>query len=123
MSTFASLARLKRHENMNANDYQKFTRTTAIYPKESALPYLILGLVSEAGEVAGKYKKVLRDTKGVMSDLTKNALIDETADCLWYISEILTELGVSMETAMEINKDKLTNRQTRGTLTGSGDNR
>ena len=46
---------------MQLTDYQVWTRTTAIYPKEKALDYLGLGLCSEAGEVAGKLKKKIRD--------------------------------------------------------------
>ena len=57
----------KNKSMITADEYQEKAKATAIYPKKDALPYLSLGLVSEAGEVAGKIKKLIRD--GTQSDV------------------------------------------------------
>ena len=49
------------NESQTFDNYQDASECTAIYPKTVAIEYLSLGLVSEAGEVAGKVKKALRD--------------------------------------------------------------
>lgn len=104
------------------DDYQKATRATAIYPKETALPYLALGLASEAGEVAGKYKKVIRDTKEITPEWTE-MIKSEIGDVLWYCARLADELGLSFAEVAQANISKLTDRKDRGVLGGSGDNR
>jgi NTP pyrophosphatase (non-canonical NTP hydrolase) len=103
---------------LDVDMYQEFTRSTAIYPKETALDYLVLGLASEAGEVAGKRKKAIRD--GIFSEA---ALVDEVGDVLWYAARILDELGWDMSECLVRNRDKLIDRQNREVIKGSGDNR
>jgi len=107
---------------MNFNDYQNATRKTAIYPKETALPYLTLGLASEAGEVAGKYKKVIRDTKEITPEWTE-MIKSEIGDVLWYCARLADELGLPLSEVAESNISKLTDRKERGVIGGSGDNR
>ena len=46
---------------MTLNEYQQHALETAIYPAESRIVYPTLGLTGEAGEVADKVKKVIRD--------------------------------------------------------------
>jgi NTP pyrophosphatase (non-canonical NTP hydrolase) len=104
-------------------EYQTLTITTAIYPRDSALEYLGLGLASEAGEVAGKLKKVIRDNDGIVTELARNSLFQELGDVLWYISELCNELDLSLETVASYNISKLKSRQTRNMLGGEGDNR
>jgi len=106
----------KNKSMITADEYQNKAKATAIYPKKDALPYLVLGLTSEAGEVAGKAKKLIRD--GTQSDLAS-----EIGDVLWYCAMLATELNVSLGKLMENNLDKLYNRKKRGTLQGSGDGR
>ena len=106
----------KNKSMITADEYQNKAKETAIYPKKDALPYLVLGLTSEAGEVAGKAKKLIRD--GTQSDLAA-----EIGDVLWYCAMLATELNVCLGKLMENILDKLYNRTTRGTLHGSGDNR
>lgn len=106
---------------MQANDYQEATRSTAIYPKDDAVVYCILGLVNEAGEVAGKYKKFLRD--GVSWDDVKQMLKAEIGDTQWYLARLADELGFDLSEIMDENLGKLRGRQARGTLGGSGDHR
>ena len=104
--------------SMKLDAYQLFTRSTAIYPKDKADFYLALGLASEAGEVAGKFKKHIRD--GVL-DL--DAVFSELGDVLWYLTRICDEYGLTLEELAEKNYNKLTDRQQRNVISGSGDNR
>jgi len=108
---------------MTFNEYQAKALATAIYPKGSALEYTTLGLCSEAGEVAGKVKKVIRDNNGIFTDEKKEAIMDEVSDVLWYVATLLFTLGYNMEDCAEHNIKKLHARQTKGTIQGSGDNR
>lgn len=108
---------------MNANSYQEWTHTTAIYPGASTgndqeLTYLALGLNGEAGEVADKIKKHLRDGK-----LDIGGIIYELGDVTYYIARLADALGYSFEDILEINHSKLESRKTRNVLTGSGDAR
>ena len=93
--------------------YENLAGETAIFPKEKALEYLALGLTSEAGEVAGKVKKIIRDGKG-----NKEAIAYEIGDVLWYCAVLASELGVSLNTIMQKNLEKLHDRKERGTLAG-----
>tara|TARA_R100000541_G_C1878720_1_gene81992 strand:+ start:463 stop:789 length:327 start_codon:yes stop_codon:yes gene_type:complete len=108
---------------MDMDDYQDQSGKTAIFPKEEALTYLILGLCSEAGELAGKLKKTIRDNNGHVSMEKTIELIKENGDCLWYVSQIATALGASLSYTGKLNLDKLNSRLERGVLGGSGDNR
>lgn len=116
--------------DLTPEDYLQFTRTTAIYPKEQALNYLTLGLVSEAGEVAGKLKKLIRDgyvegpvIDGNVTNTFEEAFLSEVGDVLWYITRICDESGYSLSDLMLQNKGKLESRLARGVLGGSGDKR
>ena len=111
---------------MNFLDYQHETAKTAIYPSSSpaeALSYVTLGLVGEAGEIANKVKKILRDDSGVVNPARRELILEELGDVLWYASQIATELGKSLEQVASSNIAKLRARAERGTLQGSGDNR
>ena len=106
---------------MNANSYQQWTISTAIYPgagtgNDAELSYLGLGLNGEAGEVADKIKKHLRDGK-----LDIGGIVYELGDVCWYIARLAESLGYSLEDILEINHSKLESRKTRDVLTGSGD--
>jgi NTP pyrophosphatase (non-canonical NTP hydrolase) len=108
---------------MQANEYQKWSKKTAIYPKNESLPYVILGLTNEAGEVAGKYKKCIRDDGGILTEERRNQLIDEAGDVCWYLARLAEELGTTLEDMMQKNHDKLEDRLARNVIKGSGDNR
>lgn len=108
---------------MGFNEYQAETDKTAIYPEEKAIEYLVLGLASEAGEVAGKLKKIIRDREGVIGVHESQVLCDEVGDVLWYISQIALELNVTLQEVADRNIAKLQSRQQRGVIGGSGDNR
>ena len=87
------------------------------------MTYPALGLCGEAGEVAEKVKKTIRDDGGVLSDQRREALARELGDVLWYLSQLATEADLDLETIAEDNLEKLLSRQERGVLRGSGDNR
>jgi NTP pyrophosphatase (non-canonical NTP hydrolase) len=109
---------------MNLTDYQTKSRKTAGYPAIGhALIYPTLGLVNEAGEVAGKIKKVFRDKGGEISEETREALKAELGDVLWYLAQLATELDLSLDEIAESNIAKLYDRLERGKIKGEGDNR
>ncbi len=108
---------------MNANEYQKKTIDTAIYPGAGTgdnreLVYLALGLSSEAGEVAGKVKKLIRD--GLFEPKQLGA---ELGDCCWYIARLAEALGYDFEIILRWNFEKLKRRKEENVLTGYGDDR
>ena len=109
---------------MNFTDYQTKSRATAKYPAIGhAVIYPTLGLVNEAGEVAGKIKKIFRDKNGEISPESREALKAELGDVLWYLAQTCTELDLSLDEVAESNITKLLDRQSRGKIQGDGDNR
>ena len=116
---------------MTVNEYQEASLTTAIYPEQFKVIYPALGMNGEAGEVADKVKKVIRDTvllidaKGaiVLPDDKRIELAKEIGDVLWYCATLANDLGMKLEDVAQMNIDKLKSRQERGKLSGSGDNR
>jgi NTP pyrophosphatase (non-canonical NTP hydrolase) len=110
---------------MNINDYQREASTTAKYPLDKGLEYCVLGLTSEAGEVAGKLKKYIRDddTSLPLSNKRHDELVSELGDVLWYVAMIAKELNVSLNEVALNNISKLKDRQQRDVISGDGDNR
>lgn len=112
---------------MELNTYQMRAARSAIYKESSRigddqrLLYTVLGLVGEAGEVAGTMKKYLRDDTGDLALRVK--LAAELGDCLWYIAMTAQEIGLPLESIAVQNITKLDDRMTRGVLGGSGDDR
>jgi NTP pyrophosphatase (non-canonical NTP hydrolase) len=105
-------------------DYQARAGDTARYPDAGHNPiYPTLGLAGEAGEVADKVKKVLRDNGGIFDAASVAAIQKELGDVLWYVARLATELGLDMEQIAAENLAKLADRKVRGTLHGSGDER
>ena len=109
---------------MELDDYKQWTRKTAIYPKEQELPYLMLGLTSEVGEVADKLKKHIRDRPNEsFSDEQIIAIQKELGDVFWYLARLHDHFGISMQHTILTNVDKLSKRLENNTISGSGDNR
>lgn len=109
---------------MNFADYQKKSRETAFYPNVNRnFIYPVLGLAGESGEVVEKIKKVLRDKEGRVDEETKQEIVKEMGDVLWYLANLAAELGVSLEEVAQKNLEKLQSRRERNKLHGSGDNR
>lgn len=106
------------YKDMTLSSYQKVAASTAIYPTQHAITYPALGLAGEAGEVANKVKKIIRDGK-----LDKSALGAEIGDCLWYIAALCRDLNLDLGDIAKANLEKLQDRKARGTLKGSGDKR
>jgi NTP pyrophosphatase (non-canonical NTP hydrolase) len=114
----------KKMSTITAALYQEKACDTAIFPKNKAMEYLTLGLTGEAGEIANKVKKFIRD--GAVKDeyLAKRIEIGyEIGDVLWYCAVLAEELDMNLGHIMENNLQKLADRKKRGTLSGSGDNR
>ena len=109
---------------MNFAEYQGFARETAVYPDVGHnITYAVLGLCGEAGEVAEKVKKAIRDDHGTIHPERKEAIKKELGDLLWYIAATCSELDISLEDVATGNLNKLASRAQRGVLKGSGDNR
>ena len=114
--------------SIDFDDYQEATLETAIYPEagegtELALAYVGLGLASEAGEVAGKIKKMIRDSGGNLTEEIIEAIRGELGGVLWYVARVADEVGLSFNAVAEYNLSQLQSRKQRGVIGGSGDNR
>lgn len=110
-------------QNLSFNEYQSAAAATAFYPDSYSVIYPTLGLVGEAGEVAEKVKKILRDSYGVFTEEKVEEIRKELGDVLWYIALIAYDLNIPMNDIAECNINKLQSRSERGKLSGSGDNR
>jgi NTP pyrophosphatase (non-canonical NTP hydrolase) len=108
---------------MGFDDYQHAARRTAVYARRDQVIYPALGLASEAGEVAGKIKKVLRDADGDFDRAPLAAIKDELGDVLWYVAVLAADLGLSLDDIATTNLAKLGARMERGTIGGAGDQR
>lgn len=78
-----------------------------------------LGLVGEAGEVAEKIKKLIRDS----SRFQNEEIMKELGDVVFYATALANIYGRGLQEVLELNIQKLDDRQKRGKLKGSGDNR
>lgn len=106
---------------LTLDEYQKAAYETAIYTDKVTYP--TLGLCGEAGEVAEKVKKILRDDDRQISEHKRAELEKELGDVLWYLSALAGDLGLNLSDVAMRNLDKLRSRKERGVLGGSGDNR
>ena len=100
--------------------YQQVAKTTAIYPREQAIIYPTLGLTGEAGEVANKVKKIIRDGTNKNNENLVQEISAEIGDCLWYISVLADDIGVKLSDIANSNLEKLENRKKKGTIHASG---
>lgn len=106
---------------MTPNEYQAKAAETCL-ENSNNYPYLVMGLASEAGEVADKFKKAIRD--GIPdTEKYKEGVTKELGDVLWYVANIARLMGVSLEDVMAKNVEKLALRKKRDCLHGSGDDR
>jgi NTP pyrophosphatase (non-canonical NTP hydrolase) len=109
--------------SMTFKEYQNFCKTTAIYRAEVSLLYPALGLTGEAGEVANKVKKLVRDGPEKLPADWKELIAAEIGDVLWYCSALASDLGIPLNTIAKQNIEKLQSRLERGVISGSGDKR
>lgn len=112
---------------LKAHSFSNYTQPAVINDPNHIVTvdyvYPALGLAEEAGEVAGKFAKAIRDNGGVIDGERKEAIIKELGDVTWMVAELCTILNVSLEEVMQKNIDKLTSRKERGVIGGSGDDR
>ena len=109
---------------MTLLEYQSEACTTAIYPEIGhRCIYPVLGLANETGEVVGKIKKVFRDNGGNFTPQDITDIKFELGDTLWYLSQVCSTIGISLDDVAFCNIQKLKRRQHLNTLQGSGDKR
>lgn len=123
---------------MTLNEYQLKAKETAVFPvclvdsttstgivvqRSAKWIYPALGLAGEAGEVAEKFKKIIRDKHGAIDAEDKDLIIKELGDVLWYIAVIADCIGVVLEDVAAKNYEKLSSRKDRNKIKGNGDNR
>lgn len=104
---------------MQPNDYQNKAASTAIFPRDVALPYLALGCANEAGELAGAVKKYLRGDYSQVEMIKR--LTGELGDVLWYLSVLAKEFDIKLEDVMVANIEKLMARLSENKIKGDGD--
>ena len=100
--------------------YHQQAKATAVYPEDKAREYLVAGLAGEVGEVASLFAKHWRADQ---EWLDYSEVAAELGDVLWFITLLADEVGYDLSEVAENNLDKLADRQQRGKLKGSGDNR
>lgn len=106
------------------NEYQRAAlRTAAPRDKHNEVFHLLLGLVGETGEVAEKAKKIVRDQGSDFSRWDTGDIGKELGDILWYVAVLADHFGLSLDDVAADNVAKLADRQRRGVLGGSGDDR
>ena len=106
------------------DDYQKRCKKTAVYPKIGKnFTYPTIGLMGEAGEVANKIEKLIRDDGGKITPARREEINAEIGDLMWYVAQLSTELGLKLSDVAKYNLEKLAKRQKENKIHGSGDNR
>ena len=109
---------------MEMNEYQGAAKLTAVYKTaDQQLVCTVLGLNGEAGEVAEKIKKVIRDKNSVIDETDRKEIQKELGDVLWYLAVLADTLGLDLESVAATNLEKLRSRHLRGAIHGQGDNR
>ena len=112
-----------KHKDYKFDEYQNASKETAIYPHNVKVLYPALGLAGEAGEVANKIKKVVRDGVGNMPNDWKEQVGAEIGDVLWYCAALASDLNLSLAECAMKNRNKLQSRMKRGKIKGTGDRR
>lgn len=119
----------RKRPTMHLDDYQSSAAETAIYPDSHdtssiiGLSYTVMGLAGEAGEIANKVKKILRDNDGVITGTHQAQIASELGDVLWYVAMVAEQIAYPLDYIAQLNLNKLAGRAEAGTLQGSGDNR
>lgn len=109
---------------MTFAEYAEFVKSLKRYDPKYSVIYPALGLTGEAGEVAEKIKKWVRDEGGqVISDERRHAILLELGDVQFYVAALAADIGYSLDDVIHANVNKLSSRRDRGVLQGSGDDR
>mgnify|MGYP000311183050 CR=1 FL=1 len=109
-------------KNISFKDYDSWL-TENIYKPQHDYLLQVLGICGEAGEIAEKMKKIVRDKEGKISEEDRKEILKEAGDVLWYISRLAQSLNSSIEEVAQINMEKVKSRKDRGAIQGEGDNR
>jgi NTP pyrophosphatase (non-canonical NTP hydrolase) len=125
---------------MELNEYQKQAMTTCMGTCDN-FSYMMLNLMGEVGEFAGKVAKMIRKGQveiDTMDEKTSDLfpmvslpnwvyhqgeLMKEAGDILWQLAGLCNVMGWDLETVAQQNLKKLASRKERGVIDGSGDNR
>ncbi len=113
----------ERYGMSDFNSYQRSAAGTAIYPEQHRITYPALGMAGEAGEVANKVKKLIRDGPENRPETWREDIASEIGDVLWYCAALASDLNLSLGMIAAQNLIKLDKRKDKGTLGGSGDTR
>lgn len=114
---------------MTLNEYQNAAEKTAIYPKAGtgsvdAINYCIMLLCAEAGSAANKFAKILRgDIADSDMRMMFDKIIHELGGALWALSLAAKEMDYTLHEVGCRNIAELADRQARGVIKGTGDNR
>jgi NTP pyrophosphatase (non-canonical NTP hydrolase) len=107
------------YEPYTAQDYSLWVEDKIVTEGHTRLVENVLGLVGEAGEVAEKIKKQIRDGSRVSNE----EIVKELGDVVFYATALANYLGYDLQEVLDRNIDKLDSREARGVIKGSGDNR
>lgn len=113
----------RKYKGMKFSEYEEAAIATAIYPSTHKILYPALGMAGEAGEVANKVKKLIRDGVEKAPDTWRHDIAAEIGDVLWYCAALANDLNIPLAQIAAQNKEKLEARKERGTLGGAGDTR
>ena len=113
----------EKYKMSDFNSYQRIASETAIYDDKFKISYPALGLAGEAGEVANKVKKLMRDGLENMPPTWRDDIASEIGDVLWYCAALATDLNLSLGTIAGLNQAKLHKRMSENKIGGSGDDR
>ena len=113
----------EKYDMVDFNSYQRSAVTTAIYPDQHKITYPALGMAGEAGEVANKVKKLIRDGPDKRPDTWREDIASEIGDVLWYCAALADDLNLTLGMIASQNLAKLQKRKAKGTIGGSGDTR
>ena len=105
------------------DSYAATALTFNVSPPQYKVLYAGLKLAGEAGEVAEKLGKILRDHGGKISDQDRLEIAKEMGDVLWYLALLASDLNIPFHQIPLVNIAKLEDRRDRGVIQGSGDNR
>lgn len=103
----------------NFDTYQE--KAASFRVKNASNEERVMGLLEEAGEVAGVFKRFLRGDYS--EDMASSKLFKELGDILWYLSQIAEDNDWKLSDIAKENIDKLESRQIRGMILGAGDER
>ena len=122
---------------LSLNEYQEKAMSTCMKSCDN-FSYMILNLVGEVGELAGKVAKDIRKRQVLIGDIdneltpsmpceeweARNAeYMHEAGDVLWQLSGLCMVMGWNLEDVAKANLSKLASRKQRGVIDGEGDNR